>query len=186
MQGTSLADLWVQAAITVDNEEVFESDGEENDAPAEGATTEEPIATTQNLLGPMTPPSNFPPRSNRPSIPATPRFSFSGPRRSSLAMPGSRRPSTPANLPTIFAHTGVRTPPMLYSPGPNENSLPPNEALTTITESRPVSAAVEDLVMEQKAPSPWTQLPLMIILQYGLLALHSTTHDQIFYLYLVS
>ena len=74
---------------------------------------------------------------------------------------------------------------MLSTTGPIENSLPPNEALTTITEGRPVST-VENLVMEQKAPSPWTQLPLMIILQYGLLALHSTTHDQIFYLYLVS
>ncbi|KAJ3535728.1 hypothetical protein NM688_g6935 [Phlebia brevispora] len=29
-------------------------------------------------------------------------------------------------------------------------------------------------------------LPLTIIFQYGILALHSTTHDQVFYLYLVS
>jgi len=188
LQGTSLADLWVQAAITVDNEEVFESDGEENATPAEGATTEETIATTQNLLGPITSAPSIPPpsRSNRPSIPATPRFSFNDPRRPSLAMAGSRRPSTAANLPVIFAHTGVRTPPMLSSPGPVESSLPPNEALTSIAESRPVSTTVENLVMEQKAPSLWTQLPLMIILQYGLLALHSTIHDQVFYLYLVS
>ena len=29
-------------------------------------------------------------------------------------------------------------------------------------------------------------LPMAIISQYGWLALHSTTHDQVFYLYLVS
>jgi len=187
LQGTSLADLWVQAAITVDNEEVFESDGEENADPAESAATEEAIATTQNLFGPMgAPPSSLPPsRSNRPSVSTAPRFSFNGPRRPSLAMAGSRRPSTVANMPLIFAHTGVRTPPMLASPGPVE-SLLPTETLAPIAESRPVSTTVETLVMEQKAPSPWTQLPLMIILQYGLLALHTTIHDQIFYLYLVS
>jgi len=171
----------------VDNEEVFESDGEENLALAGSAATEEEIATTQNLVGLMgaSPPNLPPSRSNRPSVSAAPRFSFNGPRRPSLAMAGARRPSTPANFPMIFAHTGVRTPPMLSSPGPVESSLP-TEALAPIAESRPVSTAVENLVMEQKAPSPWTQLPLMIILQYGLLALHSTTHDQIFYLYLVS
>lgn len=187
LQGTSLADLWVQAAITVDNEEVFESDGEENPAPVGAAATEEEIAATQNLVGPIGafPPSIPPSRSNRPSVSGAPRFSFNGPRRPSLAIPGSRRPSMPAHLPTIFAHTGVRTPPMLSTPGPVESSLP-TEALSPIAESRPVSTAVENLVMEQEAPSPWRQLPLMIILQYGLLALHSTTHDQIFYLYLVS
>lgn len=171
----------------MDNEEVFESDGEESPAPAGGVATEEEIAATQNLVGPIgaSPPNIPPSRSNRPSVSAAPRFSFNGPRRPSLAMAGSRRPSGLANLPMIFAHTGVRTPPMLSSPGPVESSLP-TETLAPIAESRPVSIAVENLVMEQQAPSPWTQLPLMIILQYGLLALHSTTHDQIFYLYLVS
>jgi hypothetical protein len=32
----------------------------------------------------------------------------------------------------------------------------------------------------------WNQLPIAIILQYGVLALHSTTHDQVFYSYLLS
>jgi len=37
-----------------------------------------------------------------------------------------------------------------------------------------------------KAPSLYSQLPIIFIVHYGLLALHNTTHDQIFYLYLVS
>ena len=43
-----------------------------------------------------------------------------------------------------------------------------------------------EAIVETKQPSMWSQLPVMIIIQYGLLALHSTTHDQIFLSYLVS
>ena len=55
----------------------------------------------------------------------------------------------------------------------------------------------EDPFAEPIAPEPtdevqpqqqdvWSQLPLSIILQYGLLALHTTTHDMVFLSYLVS
>ena len=62
------------------------------------------------------------------------------------------------------------------------------DALSPIAEgrraSRSASPALEAL--SEKEPSLWTMLPIAIILQYGWLALHSTTHDQVFYLYLVS
>ncbi|KAL0957692.1 hypothetical protein HGRIS_001473 [Hohenbuehelia grisea] len=38
----------------------------------------------------------------------------------------------------------------------------------------------------EKASSLREQLQLMVIVQYGVLALHSTTHDQVFLSYLVS
>lgn len=41
-------------------------------------------------------------------------------------------------------------------------------------------------VVLEKEPSAIMQLPLLIIAQYGLLALHTTTHDQVFLSYLVS
>ncbi|EIW78548.1 hypothetical protein CONPUDRAFT_138776 [Coniophora puteana RWD-64-598 SS2] len=39
---------------------------------------------------------------------------------------------------------------------------------------------------EAQPPSLMSQLPMLVIVQYGLLALHSTTHDQVFLSYLVS
>ncbi|KAH9036200.1 major facilitator superfamily domain-containing protein, partial [Lactarius pseudohatsudake] len=41
-------------------------------------------------------------------------------------------------------------------------------------------------IVEGKQPSSMSQLPLAIILQYGLLALHTTTHDMVFLTYVVS
>ena len=96
-------------------------------------------------------------------------------------------------MPTIFQHVGVRTPPavleaqQLLAQAEAEEEM---DALAPITEqsqraSREMSPAAAPLVTE-KEPSIMSMLPLAIILQYGWLALHSTTHDQVFYLYLVS
>ena len=72
-----------------------------------------------------------------------------------------------------------------------EGAVEVNDLLSPIEESRPVSQTVGSDVTagsseEEKEPSLWSQLPMLIIIQYGLLALHATTHDQVFYLYLVS
>ena len=86
-------------------------------------------------------------------------------------------------VPPIFSHVGVRTPlavleaQQLLAVGDEEQGLAP------IQESRVRSES--DEVVEQE-PSLMSQLPILVIIQYGLLALHSTTHDQVFYLYLVS
>ena len=62
------------------------------------------------------------------------------------------------------------------------------DALEPIAESRRVSRDMSPALeaVSEKEPSLWSMLPLQIIFQYGWLALHSTTHDQVFYLYLVS
>ena len=102
-----------------------------------------------------------------------------------------RRPSS--GVPPIFSHVGVRTPPavleaqQLLAQAEAEEEM---DALAPIAEqsqraSREMSPAAAPLSAE-KEPSIMSMLPLAIILQYGWLALHSTTHDQVFYLYLVS
>ncbi|PVG02253.1 major facilitator superfamily MFS-1 [Serendipita vermifera] len=156
MNATSLADLWVQAAINVDNEEVFDRRN---------------TGTGQH----------------RPSIGSNTSRPGHGLRRLGLVEPtGVRRPSTGSFVPAIFSHTGVRTPPNIL-PVPTPGHQTPDHhrvdmtQLSIIAESRPTSELVEE-----KPPSTWRMLPLLIIFQYGLLALHGTTHDQIFYFYLVS
>jgi len=102
----------------------------------------------------------------------------------------SRRFSS--NMPAIFAHPGVRPPSAVIDAQQllaRSEDPPVGESLPPILESRPVSQGditADAMVFEKKSPSLSSQLPLMIIAQYGLLALHSTTHDQIFMSYLVS
>jgi hypothetical protein len=101
-------------------------------------------------------------------------------------------------VPAIFAHPGVKTPSavldaqqLLLSSDMHSSPIinPPQTAdlLGTISESRPLSEAdVESLAWTEKPPSLMSQLPIVVIIQYGVMALHTTTHDQIFMSYLVS
>ncbi|EJD01298.1 major facilitator superfamily MFS-1 [Fomitiporia mediterranea MF3/22] len=109
------------------------------------------------------------------------------------------------SVPAIFSHTGVRTPSMLEHQAPPPQPLLPRESgdveaglgdsLVPILEgerqttfARPDQPTTDEPlnVITEKQPSILSQLPAMIIFQYGLLALHSTTHDQVFLSYLVS
>ncbi|KAG9030073.1 hypothetical protein FRB95_004607 [Tulasnella sp. JGI-2019a] len=58
----------------------------------------------------------------------------------------------------------------------------PSAAAASIAASTAASVSVP----APKEPSMWSQLPLIIIFQYGILALHNTVHDQYFLTYLVS
>ena len=121
-----------------------------------------------------------------------PSVSFSPALRSSL--PSSRQPSV--TVPTIFAHSGVKVPSAVYDAqqlalSPSDSLQPerPSVAFTTdllapISET-PISEDAESQLIE-KSPSLMSQLPLVVIIQYGVMALHNTTHDQIFLSYLVS
>jgi len=61
------------------------------------------------------------------------------------------------------------------------------ESLPPILESQRTSQLEpSEEIVEEKAPSLTSQLPILIIVQYGLLALHTTTHDQVFMSYLVT
>ncbi|KAI1794415.1 major facilitator superfamily MFS-1 [Ganoderma leucocontextum] len=142
-----------------------------------------------------------PPFIGSPRRPSSSRR-FSNPRRGSSSLvsggPGAetdelplRRPSS--SVPAIFSHVGVRTPlavleaQQLLAQAEAEEM----DALTPIAEqsrrpSREASPAASIVTLSEKEPSIMSMLPLQIILQYGWLAFHSTTHDQVFYLYLVS
>ncbi|KAG2008216.1 major facilitator superfamily transporter [Coprinopsis cinerea AmutBmut pab1-1] len=192
---TNIADLWVAAAMNVDNEEVFETDSDEefndNDEAVEDEDAEEleggPSAGRRLSTATATPPIPSSSR-HRPSTTSL---------HPSLRSPSHRHPSVsysplmhrrPSFVPSIFSHSGVRTPPALLEAqrllsGEGEDA----ETLATIAESRqPSQVDVESLQQAEKAPSLASQIPVLIIIQYGVLALHTTTHDQVFMSYLVS
>jgi hypothetical protein len=229
---TNIADLWVAAAMNVDNEEVVESDDDE-DVAAEagllGEMDEEALADTPGSVI-STPTKNMQASSSTTTTPnrdsrrlgKRPSNLGIGFQRSRFNTVSSRRPSSStarqvsvaltaeegtaaarrvSNVPSIFAHSGLRTPPAVldqqYQPfgTPLEDEEPATTAgdttLDPIIESRRTSAiltrpASEVDSISEKAPSLMSMLPIMMIAQYGLLALHSTTHDQVFYSYLVS
>jgi hypothetical protein len=160
MAVNNVSDLWVSAAMNVD-EDVFEDDEEEG--PYQLGFQESVVSLTSAEPSP----SRRPPRSpHRPS-----------------RDPGvySRRPSS-STIPAIFSNSGIRTPPAILEAHQllaEPETLPTRAPLEAIPET-------DQPAQDTKAPSLYSQLPIIIIVHYGLLALHNTTHDQIFYLYLVS
>ena len=161
MAVNNVSDLWVSAAMNVD-ESVFEDDEEEG--PYQLGFQESAVSLT----------------SADPSPTRRPRRS---PRRSSARDPGlySRRSSN-ATIPAIFSNSGVRTPPAVAEAHQlfgEPDTLPTRGPLEAIPETDHPSP-------DAKVPSLYSQLPIVFIVHYGLLALHNTTHDQVFYLYLVS
>jgi hypothetical protein len=195
---TNIADLWVAAAINVDNEEVFENDDAELEGPFESVFDAEGDDANDTPNAPSGVEDSLPERGKRfmgtiaPSAPSTRRGSPL--RRPST--PQYRRPSTQYGasgqpnemvspprrfsntVPGIFAHPGVRTPPAVAEAqrllnAPDTTQLQEGTADTTPT-------------VEGKQPSLMSQLPMAIIFQYGWLALHTTTHDMLFLTYVVS
>lgn len=214
----NIADLWVAAAMNVDNEDPFESDSdieerEETEATSPGELLTRTEGAEQDVDPPLSTPTLGIPgsvsdsspivrlsRSHRPSSSSslqpsrvTPSMRRPSPlsHRPSVTFspmsPGTpRRPSTPA----IFTHPGVKTPSAVLDAQQllmttDLETTPSADPLTPINESQPTSQAdVESLA--EKAPSLTSQLPIVVIIQYGVMALHTTTHDQIFMSYLVS
>jgi hypothetical protein len=160
MAVNNVSDLWVSAAMNVD-EDVFEEDEEEE--PYQLGFQESAVSLTSAEPSP----SRRPPRS--PRRPSRDQGVY------------SRRPSG-STIPAIFSNSGIRTPPAILEAHQllaEPETLPTRAPLEAIPETdQPTSDA--------KAPSLSSQLPIIIIVHYGLLALHNTTHDQVFYLYLVS
>ncbi|KAG8802952.1 hypothetical protein FRC17_006303, partial [Serendipita sp. 399] len=101
MNATSLADLWVQAAINVDNEEVFETDSEisisdHEEGPSTEAAQSSSVPSSRTAMPP-----------HRPSMASTSSRPGAGLRRLGLELtPAVRRPSAGSLVPVIFSHTG--------------------------------------------------------------------------------
>ena len=204
---TNIADLWVAAAMNVDNEDPFESDTEadsdgEPDSGDQEQVIEEEDAGTSRTRGRRSTPHALPAprhlipsRSSTSGIPRPSSRQPSHPHRSPLRRPSASalRPSYGSPTarrfsvsPSIFAHPGVKTPlAVLDAQQQLENLL--SEPLQPISEVRPLAMEPEDVEsLLEKQPSLASQIPVLIIIQYGMLALHTTTHDQVFMSYLVS
>ena len=223
---TNIADLWVASAMNVDNENPFEIDSDIEDGDANSLDLGLPLTRTETMTSDNDPSLSVPPpfgyRTSRlpphirgsfssrtinslhPSRPVSSlRHSSSVSHRPSVSfLTPPRRPST-NNVPSIFAHPGVKTPTAVldaqqlldssYSTEQQQQQPPTTattaaaDSLQTISESRQASSQVdvEELLVE-KPPSLMSQLPIVVIIQYGVMALHNTTHDQIFMSYLVS
>lgn len=220
---TNIADLWVASAMNVDNEDPFESDsevgsdddgesmvlgqalGDMNNGPSSASRGRRSSSNRNNTPIPSIGLSHRP--SNATSL--RPPGAFGSPRRPSYSgqnpahhssgsfsqpaygTPTSRRFSS--TVPSIFAHSGVKTPLAVLDAQQllvRSDSLdtPTGDLLDPISESRPLSVDVQADVesLAEKPPSLTSQLPILIIVQYGMLALHTTTHDQVFMSYLVS
>ena len=207
---TNIADLWVASAMNVDNENPFEADSDIEDGDTNSLDLTVPLTRTETMASDIDPSLSGPPSGYRtsrlpphvggsfsprtinslhPSRPVSSlRHSSSVSHRPSVSfMAPPRRPST-NNVPSIFAHPGVKTPTAVLDAQlllDSSIEQPLTDPLQTIAESRQASQVDEELVTE-KPPSLMSQLPIFVIIQYGVMALHTTTHDQIFMSYLVS
>jgi hypothetical protein len=204
---TSIADLWVAAAMNVDNEEVFENDDADperqyegvfdpdgddpNDNPTPSGAEETLAERGKGFMGSATPTVPSTRRGSRASALRRP----STPQHQASRSPQRRRPSTQFGasgqpnemvspprrfsnaVPGIFAHPGVRTPPAVAEAQRLLNA-PDSTQLQEATDTLPI--------VEEKQPGLMSQLPMAIIFQYGWLALHTTTHDMLFLTYVVS
>ncbi|KAL5641261.1 hypothetical protein ACGC1H_001670 [Rhizoctonia solani] len=211
----NMTDLWVAAAITADNEEVFEdwdSDlSDEDTRPQPSADASQPSADaspSQFSPGQQSSYSRRPSSSHRsytrsPSRPGTLAPSHMGTSLGArLSSTSARRASSVSGRPTIFANTGLDDHGYAYATSIPADQIslsvateggtlaPIMERGTASTTSEPTeqgeNTMVPLVVVEERPSSVLGQLPLVIIFQYGLLALHGTTHDQIFLSYLVS
>lgn len=164
--------------------------------------------STKFLSMSINPLGQRPSRNQRPSRGSRPsRSQFSASRQTSGSRqtigghpsfsipPGStssvRRPST--SVPSIFSHSGVELPRAVLDAqdllARLEEGTGPSDGLQPIMESRQSShsaASSETEAPYMKSPSLFSQLPILVIIQYGMFALHTTTHDQVFMSYLVS
>jgi len=162
MAVNNVSDLWVSAAMNVD-ESVFEDD--EQEGPYQLGPQESAVSLTSADLSPTRRPRRSP---RRPS--------------GDPGLYSRRTSSSTITVPAIFSNSGVRTPTMVVETHQllgEPDTLPTRAPLEVIPETDQPSPGA-------KAPSLYSQLPIVFIVHYGLLALHSTTHDQVFYLYLVS
>ena len=203
---TNIADLWVASAMNVDNEDPFETDSDVgSDAESDNEFPEvNDLPPTPTRPGRMSGRLASNPH-KRPSVgshfggsprrPSTSQVPASPIRHTSSSLAGgSSSPRRYSNsVPAIFSHSGVRTPPAILDAQQmvvRSEETAGGDGLAPIIEGRRTSDShgstlgAETIV--EKQPSLTSQLPILIIIQYGLLALHSTTHDQVFLSYLVS
>ena len=204
-------DVFLSESEIEDEDPFREEDEEEDDAVFDADSPSRPgrspsLQVPRSLgLSPTMRQGQLSSTSHRPSI-TGPRIQLSPRRPSHRPSIAQVVGSTPerrvsASVPAIFSHTGLRSPGGMDRPDPwgypstgRDSEEAHEEGLAPIRESHSQSTVSEAQVrtvaqaesVEPKPPSLLSQLPVAVIIQYGLLALHSTTHDQVFLSYLVT
>ncbi|KZT60935.1 major facilitator superfamily MFS-1 [Calocera cornea HHB12733] len=182
---TSMGDLWVASALNTETEQVFDetpadSDEEETSlAPPEIGTASRQVSGSN--FGRFATIHTDSPRGDRAAVSGSTLRRFSTVHADSPR--GERRFSVSSAMPSILNNTGLVEPPATMGAADPfvDTSLQP------IVEGQVARSEQHTPVVEAPPPGGlWSNLPLVIIFQYGMLALHNTTHDQIFYSYLVS
>ncbi|WWC91764.1 uncharacterized protein L201_006711 [Kwoniella dendrophila CBS 6074] len=212
----NINDLWVSAAVAqdtavFDDEEETEGDltedeiaiQDETPQPSPGLTPGSTQEDPRSGLGLRKPSSRARMVSGASSI-----YKSLG-HRLSVSHGGRRFSTSSGHLPAIFSNTGVRTPPAVaaayegespsveggdpFFPAPADRRPgQPAGGLTVITEGEGTSASVVASSpggiqqISEKQPSSFALLPFLMIMQYGLVALHGTIHDQVFLSFLVT
>ncbi|KIR98446.1 hypothetical protein L804_04018 [Cryptococcus deuterogattii 2001/935-1] len=205
----NINDLWVSAAVAQDSA-VFEDEEETEDDQEDVETVPDTSFASPSLhaLSPSTHDSPQADLSFRRSSGA--RLTSMGNislhrnlpgHRLSVSHGGRRFSTTSGHMPAIFANTGVKTPPAVAAA--YEAESPRHEAesffraastspdhgrdssrgLSAIAEGPDADVAVQ---IAEKEASSFSLLPVQVIIQYGLLALHNTIHDQVFLSFLVT
>ncbi|QRV99904.1 major facilitator superfamily transporter [Ceratobasidium sp. AG-Ba] len=189
---SSIGDLWVASALTMDAEEEEES----QDWLASGPGAENTLASQHSsaMSEGTTRATPLEPRARSVSAGRRTVRSFSAapyrnthPYSLALSVDNSSSRLAPSSYPAIMQNPGLSSPSPTFSflpDGPDASGAPNLDVLQPIIEGKPVGFGTEESDLQQE--SVLLQLPLTMIFQYGLLALHSTTHDQVFMSYLVS
>lgn len=186
---TNIADLWVAAAMNVNNDEAFEPEQdldmnlnseyiEHEDIPS--SVTSSPLQRGRSIDRNVPLPGSPGQRSSMMTFAQSSRI-----RSPQLGSPSLDGMSFTMRHPTIFSHPGVRAPStVIDAQARAQETTGDNNSLLPIIENR--QSVTEMEASSGKPPSLASQLPLAVIFQYGMLALHSTTHDQVFLSYLVT
>ncbi|KAG7447881.1 major facilitator superfamily MFS-1 [Guyanagaster necrorhizus] len=181
----NIADLWVAAAINADNDDRDQTDDDLSDDDSMDASRGCRYSRS-NTASPFSHSSiSLQNGGGTPTIRPVPLSAPPYP-QTRLLRQASLTPSVDTvsrGMPSIYANTGIESSPAPVAPSllfRSDTLMSNTEALTTIMEARKSQVELE------QPPSMWSKLPGMIILQYGLLALHTTTHDQLFMSYLVT
>ncbi|WWD19686.1 hypothetical protein CI109_104149 [Kwoniella shandongensis] len=208
----NINDLWVSAAVAQDTavfddeeetEEELQEDGEDDgDLTPQASPAATPTSQLDEHRGSLT--QRHVSRNRITS--GSSLFRTLPGHRLSVSHGGRRFSTSSGHKPAIFGNTGVRTPPAVAlaydgeSPTTESGGDPffasprpqPVGGLSVISEG-PGASSTENVVvspapgqMSEKPPSAFKSLPLQMILQYGLLALHGTIHDQVFLSFLVT
>ncbi|KAF5371092.1 hypothetical protein D9757_010815 [Collybiopsis confluens] len=204
---SSIADLWVAAALNID--EVFGEDGA-TERPINDTQDLEECLVDNCRRGRSN--SRWIPRNPTPIASRMSNRTSSRHRSSSRLSAINYNRSTFDNssvksqvvdesrrFPSILARSGVDSPAAVHESQANRGEIDlgslPERELPPILETRLSSCPSQEEQLERSpllhpdmspAPQPARQIPLIVIGQFGLLALHTTTHDQVFMSYLIS